>query len=84
MLLRTEVDVAHVRLTLFSYDQLKTIQNYAEQVEGRFRKMIETLVAAVEEGSFSITPCEDEGPPRKVSEMLTQLRESLASATGLP
>lgn len=81
MLLRAEVDVAHVRLTLFSYEQLKTIQNYAEQVEGMFRKMIQALVAAVEEGSFSITPYEDEGPPRKVSEMLSQLRESLASAT---
>lgn len=82
MLLRAEVDVAHVRLTLFSYDQLKTIQDYAEQVEGRFRNMIQTLVAAVEEGSFSITPYEDEGPPRKVSEMLTQLRERLASVPG--
>jgi hypothetical protein len=34
LLLRAEVDVAHVRLTLFSYEQLKTIQDYAEQVEG--------------------------------------------------
>jgi hypothetical protein len=81
MLLRAEVDVAHVRLTLFSYQQLKTIQDYAEQAEGSFRKMLRTLVAAVEDGSFAITPYDDEGPPRKVSEMLTRLQGNLASLT---
>jgi hypothetical protein len=82
LLLRAEVDVAHVRLTLFSYEQLKTIQDYAEQVESHFRKMIQTLIAAVEDGSFSITPYQDAGPDRKVTEMLTRLRSNLAAPPG--
>lgn len=84
MALRDEIDVAHVRLTLFSYEQLKTIQNYAEQAEDRFRRMIQTVLAATEDGSRPITPYEDEGPPRQVVNMLTRMRESLTSAAGRP
>jgi hypothetical protein len=69
-------------LTLFSYEQLRTIQDYAEQVLDHFRKMIQTLIAAAEDGSFSITPYQDAGPDRRVTEMLTRLRSNLAPPPG--
>jgi hypothetical protein len=82
MLLRSQVDVAHVRLTLFSHEQLRTIQAYSERAEDKFRGMIQTLITAVEDGSLSIEPYDDEGPDRAVVVTLERMKERMAAVDG--
>jgi hypothetical protein len=77
MALRSQVDVAHVRLTLLSYEQRKTVQLYSEQAEQKFREMIQRLLEAVERGSFSVTRYDDEGPNKEVTALLERLRTNL-------
>jgi hypothetical protein len=80
MALRSQVDVAHVRLTLFSYEQMMTIQDYSEVAEVKFRGMIARLLAAVGDGSYVLQPYEDEGPDKGVAQLLHRLKGSMASA----
>jgi len=80
MALRSAVDSAHVRLTLFSYEQLVTIQHYCEQVVGKFRTMIQHLLSAVEAGSFSVTPYEDAGADSTVTALLERMTHSLSAS----
>jgi hypothetical protein len=69
--------VGHVKLAMFTMDQLKTIHAYTESAEAAFRPMLETLLARVEAGEVEIASHEP-GPPRnEVVSLIERLQQTL-------
>jgi hypothetical protein len=52
MLLRSQVDVAHVSLTLFNDDQLSTLHRYADRAEASFRRLLSRLLLRFDQGTL--------------------------------
>ncbi len=82
MVLRNEIDVAHVELGLFTMDQLKTIHAFTERAEGAFRDMFKRLLTRVESGEADIAPHELGSPSDEAIKLVECLQTSAAGEAG--
>ena len=60
MALRNEIDVGHVKLSLFSQAQLNILHRYTDAAEGAFRSMLQRLLAKIESG-YDVIPKDPTG-----------------------
>jgi hypothetical protein len=81
MVLRSEIDTAHVGLALFTLEQLLTIQLYAESVESWFRKLFERTFTSIDAGTFTVQPYDDGGPDASATATLDRLRKAIGLTT---
>lgn len=56
MVLRNEIDVGHVDLSLFKPEHLQAIHGYAERAEDAFRKLLSRVMERTEAGTFVVPP----------------------------
>jgi hypothetical protein len=63
MVLRNQVDVAHVELGLFRSDDLKMVHAFVERAESAFREMFRLLLGKIAAGTFDVAAY-DVGPAR--------------------
>ena len=80
LLLRNQIDVAHVYLGIFKTEQLAVLHWYAESSEGRFRELMKRVLQAVEKGEWEV-PAYEVGQPREaVAAIVDRLAERQGSA----
>ena len=82
MVLRNQIDVAHVELGLFTMDQLKTIHAFVERAESDFRDMFDHLLASIESGTAEVSPHELGPPSRKAIKLIERLKRSASRKPG--
>jgi hypothetical protein len=80
LLLRDTLDVAHIRFTSLTADQLRTLQVYSERALGHFRDMLRTVMDSNSEGTFELAPYLDEGPDAQTENTVKILAEHLGLA----
>ena len=54
MCLRNQIDSAHVDLSIFTRDQLRTLHAYTDSAETAFRLMLQRLVEKIKSGELSV------------------------------
>lgn len=75
MALRNEVDVGHVKLTLFKLDDLRVLWRYTEEAESMFRDLLRRLSFRAQAGFPDTLPHEVGKPDSKVSTVLRRLHK---------
>jgi hypothetical protein len=79
LILRSNLDAAHVRMANLAADERRQLQRYLEAIVGEFRKLMLRIVTAVLKGSFTLDPYEDE---RSAGDELSKLINHLGTAFG--
>ncbi|HEY7642862.1 MAG TPA: hypothetical protein VH814_24215 [Steroidobacteraceae bacterium] len=79
MLLRSKVDSAHVLLSLFNIDQLKTLHAYTLDAEDAFRELMARVLTRIEEGSFEPHPYEVRAVDAELVKLVETLKANLPS-----
>jgi len=80
MALRNEIDVAHVELAAFTYEQLDPINKYTIFAEHRFRDLLRRVFEATSVGTFFVPPYQLGPPRRETLEIIEKLRGHLVKS----
>lgn len=75
MELRNNIDSAHVDLSLFSRDQLRTLHAYTESAEFAFRSMLRKLIDQIESGKYDLMQYTDLGARKKAVNIINRLAQ---------
>ena len=72
--LRNSMGVGHVKIGLFTPDQLKVLHAYTERAETAFRKLLDSIIQKIESGDFEIAPYKLHGPPTSVVKIIDKIK----------
>ncbi len=75
MVLRNEIDVGHVDLSLFKVDQLALIHGYTEHAETAYRKLLKRVFDSMASGTFEIDQYEPASADGEAVNIVEKLRE---------
>ncbi|MDM4765530.1 hypothetical protein [Pelomonas sp. SE-A7] len=81
MVLRNEIDVGHVDLSLFAADQLQTIHGYTERAEAAFRRLLSRVLTRIEEGTFVVAAHDPAPATGTAVQVIDRLRKYAADRT---
>jgi hypothetical protein len=80
MVLRDQVDVAHIRLATFDTEHLVTLQLYSEQAVSQFRSLLQRVCAAVDRDEWEVPPYVQAGIGAETLRSLELIRRALQRA----
>ncbi len=78
MLLRDELNVAHVRLCLVKSEELDVIYRYLTHGELRIRELLKKIIAKTTDGTYALEPGGSLTPDSQRQAKLSKLIESMA------
>jgi hypothetical protein len=78
LILRDSLDIAHPRIAIFRQNDLRTLYLFLFNSEGRFRKLFERALKAVEKGSFELPQEEDLRLEKGEQEKMNRLMNTLS------
>lgn len=82
--LRNSIDVAHPTLGDLPIDALVVLQGYTDLAEGAFRKLLQVVFKAVQDGIFQLKPVVDNQPSRDTLNTINRLKIALAGISNKP
>lgn len=77
MLLRNEIDVGHVDLSVFTLDQLQTIHQYTSLMEKVFRSMLRRVIEQARSGQFQAPAHSDLAARKEATKIIENLRKHM-------
>lgn len=84
MVIRDQIDVAHVSLVLFTPQQLHVLHRYADRAESAFRKLLQILLSRLEDGTLTLLPYELHGADGDLDSTIKQLSKQLEALDNRP
>ncbi len=84
MLLRDQIDVAHVSLALFSQQQLTVLHRYSDRAEDQFRTLLQRCLQGLDAGTLQFPPYELRGADAETARTIETLATALASLGDKP
>ena len=75
--LRSNIDVAHVQLRVYTVEQLKTVHTYVENAEQKFQEMLSRLLEKIESGEITLDPYEFGDKNDNADKVIRHIEENL-------
>lgn len=82
--LRSQIDVAHVSLSLFEREELQVLQLYADRAENAFRKLMQRVLKKLDDRTLELPEHELHGSDANIQRTIGLLRERLAQLPKSP
>jgi hypothetical protein len=78
MILRNQVDSAHVFLSIFTIEELTTIHKYTERLESYFRELLNRVIAQIRDNKFKLESYELSPADTDLKKFVSMLAKSMS------